>query len=117
MSITISYNKHNDTHYAYETTYEWDEEKQKKVQRRRCIGHLDKVTGEIVPNVPRGQTRPVLSKTEMDLTALTASMYRIEKILIALAKNFQRMSDDINQIESKARKQWPELNESEGDIS
>lgn len=30
MSITKSYNKQLDTYYAYETTYEWSDEKQKK---------------------------------------------------------------------------------------
>jgi hypothetical protein len=28
MSITRSLNKHNGIYYAYETTYEWNEEKQ-----------------------------------------------------------------------------------------
>ena len=57
MSITRSYNKHTNTFYAYETTYEWSEEKQKKVQRKKCIGKYDPVTDEIIPNGKRG--RPV----------------------------------------------------------
>ena len=57
MSITHSYNKYTDTYYAYDTTYEWSEELQKKVQHKRCIGKYDPETGEIVPNGKRG--RPV----------------------------------------------------------
>ena len=55
MSITRSYNKHTDTYYAYDTTYEWDEKLQKKVQRKKCIGKYDPVTGNIIPNGKRGR--------------------------------------------------------------
>lgn len=57
MSINVSYNKRMGIHYVYEITYEWDEEKQKKVTRKHCIGHLDPVTGEIKPNGRRGRHR------------------------------------------------------------
>ena len=50
MSITKSYNKHTGIYYAYETTYEWSDEKQKKVQHKRCIGQFDPETGEVIPN-------------------------------------------------------------------
>ena len=50
MSIIKSYNNRTKTYYAYETSYEWDEEKQKKVQRKRCIGQFDPKTGEVIPN-------------------------------------------------------------------
>ena len=55
MSISKSYNKKTGVHYAYETTYEWSEELQKKVQRRHCIGQFDPDTGEIVPNKKVGR--------------------------------------------------------------
>ena len=38
MSVTKSFNKHNNTYYAYDTRYVWDEERQKKIQQKRCIG-------------------------------------------------------------------------------
>ena len=57
MSITKSYNKQNDTYYAYETEYVYDEAKQRKVQKRRCIGKYDPGTKEIIPTAKRG--RPV----------------------------------------------------------
>lgn len=59
MSITKSYNKKTNTMYAYETLYVWDEDKQKKVQKRRCIGKIDPATGKIIPNLNRG--RPSLN--------------------------------------------------------
>lgn len=55
MSITRSYNKHTDTYYAYDTTYEWNEQAQKKVQRKKCIGKYDPTTGEIIPTGKRGR--------------------------------------------------------------
>ena len=55
MSISKSYNKKTGVHYAYETTYEWSEELQKKVQRRHCIGQFDPETGEIIPNKKVGR--------------------------------------------------------------
>lgn len=55
MSISKSYNKKTGVHYAYETTYEWDEKLQKKIQRRHCIGQFDPDTGEIVPNKKVGR--------------------------------------------------------------
>lgn len=61
MSITKSYNKKTNTYYAYETTYEWSDEKQKKVQRKRCVGKFDPTTGAIVPNGKVG--RPCLHNT------------------------------------------------------
>lgn len=57
MSITRSYNKHTGRYYAYETSYEWDETKQKNVQKKRCIGQYDPVTDEIIPNGKRGRPR------------------------------------------------------------
>lgn len=55
MGITRSFNKNNGVYYAYETTYEWSEEKQRKVQRKRCIGQFVPGTDEIIPNGPRGK--------------------------------------------------------------
>lgn len=62
MSITKSYNKHTGTYYAYETTYEWSDEKKKKVQVKKCIGKFDPVTGEVIPNGKVG--RPSIEKTK-----------------------------------------------------
>ena len=63
MSITKSYNKQTGIYYAYETTYEWSDEKQKKVQHKRCIGQFDPETGEVVPNGKVG--RPGLANPKL----------------------------------------------------
>ena len=68
MSITRSYNKHTDTYYAYDTTYVWSEEHQKKIQKKVCIGQFDK-EGNIIPNAKRGRpSREELSSIKSDST-------------------------------------------------
>ena len=58
MSISKAYNHKTGIYYAYETTYQWSEEQQKNVAVRKCIGHFDMNTGEIIPNGQRGR-KPV----------------------------------------------------------
>ncbi len=54
MSYSKSYNRQNDTTYIYEVIENyWDKEAKKPRSRRRLIGKIDPVTGEIVPTRPR----------------------------------------------------------------
>ena len=71
MSITKSYNHQTNTTYAYETSYEWSDAKQKKVQKKRCIGQFDPATGEIIPNGRRGRPSgsTYTARTEVPVTA------------------------------------------------
>ena len=55
MTITKSYNRHTNTWYAYDTTYVFDETKNKKVQKRKCIGKYDPVTDCIIETGRRGR--------------------------------------------------------------
>lgn len=109
MSITRSYNKHTDTYYAYDTTYEWDEKAQKKVQRKKCIGKYDPLTGEIIPTGKRG--RPLKQAVPQDvqnernddvprlddiLSKANDLSARIDAIDVLLAK----ASEDLRQLRS-----------------
>ena len=109
MSITRSYNKHTDTYYAYDTTYEWDEKAQKKVQRKKCIGKYDPLTGEIIPTGKRG--RPLKQALPQDvrnernddvprlddiLSKANDLSARIDAIDVLLAK----ASEDLRQLRS-----------------
>ncbi|MBE6528534.1 MAG: hypothetical protein E7Z64_05155 [Thermoplasmata archaeon] len=49
-SIVYLKNPKSNTVYAYLNESVWDPEKKKTVYKRRCIGHVDPETGEIVPN-------------------------------------------------------------------
>ena len=74
MSITRSYNRHTNTYYAYDTTYEWDEKAQKKVQRRRCIGKYDPDTGEIIPTERRGRPAKYIETEHIENTAGSSAL-------------------------------------------
>lgn len=112
MSITKSYNKYTDTYYAYETTYEWDEKRQKKVQRKRCIGQFDPETGEVIPNGKVGRpsvpvrvpekTQPgearVLPDCSAELSGLKDRCEKIEYMMSALSSEIRDLKDEINRI-------------------
>lgn len=59
MYQSRSYNKRMNVWYVYEVEYVWDEFKQKKVQKRRCIGKIDPATDQVIPNGKRGPARIV----------------------------------------------------------
>jgi hypothetical protein len=59
-TIVYQTNKKTGVTYAYESTSYWDKEKQQSRAKRTCIGRLDPVTKQIVPNRPR--KKPVVSE-------------------------------------------------------
>ncbi len=110
MSITKSYNKHTNTYYAYETTYEWDDTKQKKVQRKHCIGQFDPDTGEIIPNgkvgrpgraaktsAGKSQAIPMeKNEQEVGVEVLASRLSKIEETLLMLSKEIHSMREEID---------------------
>lgn len=62
-SIVLLKNKKSGKIYAYVNEKVHDAEKGKDVYKRRCIGHLDPFTGEIMPNRDRRE-RPPLELTD-----------------------------------------------------
>jgi hypothetical protein len=117
MSITRSLNKHNGIYYAYETTYEWNEEKQKKVQKKRCIGQFVPGTDEIIPNGPRGKKpqggTPVFKQTPVDsvipnnanvvseMEEIRTTLKAFEKSLADLSAATRKLADQLDACVSK----------------
>lgn len=110
MGITTSYNRHTGVRYAYDTTYETDEGTGKKVQRRRCIGHIDPETGEIVPNGRRGRPRvtdgtsmpkasKILDTTDPTETSGKTSEARLEQ----LAAELETIALKCDELSARAR--------------
>ena len=108
MSISKSYNKKTGVHYAYETTYEWSEELQKKVQRRHCIGQFDPDTGEIVPNKKAGRpsvkaspkqkkqaATGTTSATSTNKKQLVSRLKKVESKLSALSSEIATLNNEI----------------------
>lgn len=117
MSITKSYNKQTDTYYAYETTYEWSDEKQKKVQRKRCIGKFDPDTGKVIPNgkvgrpslsrLPRTSAKSDTPRNELldispdDIKKLTARLNKIEEALQALSVEIHDLCVEVESLPAR----------------
>ena len=117
MSITKSYNKQTDTYYAYETTYEWSDEKQKKVQRKRCIGKFDPDTGKVIPNgkggrpslsrLPRTSAKSDTPRNELldispdDIKKLTARLNKIEEALQALSVEIHDLRVEVESLPAR----------------
>ena len=117
MSITKSYNKQTYTYYAYETTYEWSDEKQKKVQRKRCIGKFDPDTGKVIPNgkvgrpslsrLPRTSAKSDTPRNELldispdDIKKLTARLNKIEEALQALSVEIHDLRVEVESLPAR----------------
>ena len=107
MSITRSYNKYTNTYYAYDTTYEWDEKAQKKVQRKKCIGKYDPLTGEIIPTGKRG--RPLKQAVPQDVrNERNADVLRLDDIL-SKANDLSARIDAMDALLSKASEDLRQL--------
>lgn len=52
-----SYNQKTKTEYVYETSVYFDDEQQKRIQKRRVIGKIDPATGQRVPTGSVGRPR------------------------------------------------------------
>ena len=57
--IVKSYDKKTGTTYIYRSESFWDTEKKRPSSRRKCIGKLDPITGQVVPTGKRGRPRKV----------------------------------------------------------
>ena len=107
MSITKSYNKHTDTYYAYDTTYIWSEEHQKKIQKKVCIGKYDEA-GNIIPNAKRGRPprKVPASIKEADSTNLSHRINDVEEInqtVTEILADIHQIEKSLNDLSSKSR--------------
>ena len=105
MSITKSYNKQTDTYYAYETTYEWSDEKQKKVQHKHCIGQYDPDTWEIIPNgkvgrpsKPKSQVKSTKRDVQKAQSLQQDDCLRISSKIESIEDRLQSLLDDIHDL-------------------
>jgi hypothetical protein len=104
MSITKSYNKHTNTWYVYDTTYVFDETKNKKVQKRKCIGKYDPVTDSVIDTGSRGRPQKVLESLPVpvsksvvssspDVEAVLKKIASIEKVVAELQSEVTELKD------------------------
>lgn len=109
MSITKSYNRKTNTYYAYETTYEWDDSKQRKVQKKRCVGQFDPKTGKVVPNGRVGRPSIAdISKTESpertgkkEASSMDMDQTRLQEKLAAMENRLRKLSGEARNLSSE----------------
>lgn len=106
MTITKSYNKHTNTWYAYDTTYVFDETKQKKVQKRKCIGKYDPETDSIIETGRRGRPQKIIEDKKpkssnsvvssfIDVDAALKKIATIEKVIAELQSEVRELKDSL----------------------
>ena len=66
MAIVKQYHKDTDTTYVYESTSYWDAEKGQSRSKRKVIGKVDPVTGEVIPTGGRGRKKKDPDPTPAD---------------------------------------------------
>lgn len=115
MAVSYSYNAKTGVRYAYETTYEFDEAKGRKVQRRKCIGHFDEETGEIVPNGRRGRPRAEAETTDtrqvesvragapLNADEILGRCEELARSLDAIAAEAQRLAAELRSFEASQK--------------
>jgi hypothetical protein len=112
MAIIKQYHKDTDTTYVYDSVSYWDAEKGQSRSKRKLLGKLDPITGEIIPTGQRGRKKkecPVEDpeQVEAKVTAVTAGY--LEKIqqqeltirqqqaqITELSKRIAQMEDTIS---------------------
>ena len=104
MSITKSFNRHTNTWYAYETSYVWDETKQKKVQKRRCVGKVDPATGQIVETGRRGRPRLTPEELTARLSAPTPELDTVLERLSAVERQIADLKSGMGTIAEALRR-------------
>lgn len=94
MAIIKQYHKDTDTTYVYESTSYWDAEKQQSRSKRKLLGKVDPVTGEIIPTGTRGRKKketPDTSAAETE-TLQDEKNLLIQELTISLSQKNQQIS-------------------------
>lgn len=119
MAIIKQYHKDTDTTYVFESQSYWVPELGQSRSKRKLLGKLDPVTGEIVPCGKRGRKKKdpengeeqvsageftklqgLYEQSQKEVTQLRLSLSETEKELNELRKRNQQMENTIRQIRS-----------------
>ncbi|MBQ9032663.1 MAG: hypothetical protein IJ106_14645 [Parasporobacterium sp.] len=94
MAIIRQYHKDTDTTYVYESISYWDAEKQQSRSKRKLLGKVDPLTGEIIPTGKRGRKKKEAAPAEQDPSALdlAARDGRIRELTLLLAQKEEELA-------------------------
>ena len=122
MSIVKYFNKKTGVTYVYESESYWDKEKKQPRNRRKMIGKIDPVTGEIVPAGRKGRPkkekdpdtesrelaelqnqlnacREELRKTQLQLDLQNMKVKKLEALLKAAGEEAEKLLSTLNRAE------------------
>ena len=108
MAIIRQYHKDTDTTYVYESESYWDEEKKQSRSKRRLIGKVDPVTGEIIPTGKRGRKGKEKDETQVSadleeagkkIRELSLELNGCKARVTELSAENQRLRELISQME------------------
>lgn len=91
MAIVKQYHKDTDTTYVYESTSYWDAEKGQSRSKRKVIGKLDPVTGEIIPTGGRGRKKKLPDPAQAEAAA-SKEIIRLNEQIASLQKEKTELS-------------------------
>lgn len=103
MARIKQYNRATDTVYVFESESYWDPEKKQSRSRRRCIGKIDKETGELVPTGGRGRKKkPAPVRIELsgeeelknEVARLKEDLEEKDRQLTALRQRIRRLEEE-----------------------
>ena len=94
MAIIHQFDKRSGITYAYESFSYWDKEKKMTRAKRKLIGRVDPVSGEIVPTDGRGRKAKSEKKDEQDF----------EKLYLQLQKKCEAQSILIESLQTQLKK-------------
>lgn len=102
MAIIHQYDKRSGLTYAYESHSYWDKEKRMTRAKRKLIGRVDPVTGEIVPT--DGRHRKTKEKKEAEKVVDYEALYtRAQKQIESQDVLIKSLRDKIAKLESQMK--------------
>lgn len=121
MSIIKRYNKANNTVYVYESESYWDKENQKSRSKRKLIGKVDPVTGEIVPTGKPGRKRKteetyreMYERCSAELKICKARLDGKEEVIADFQRRITEAEHEIKKLRSAIKKAQKSLTQTGG---
>lgn len=103
MPYSKSYNKRTGTTYVYEVLEsKWSKEHQRCEQKRKLVGKIDPITGEVIPTGPRGrpkgsqQTASQADALEL-ANMLAQERQKTQQITKEMNKNIEKIEKHVNE--------------------
>jgi len=115
MAYIKQYHKDTDTTYVYESESYWDPEKKQARSRRKVVGKLDPVTGDIIPTGKRGRKKKEATVTEeangtaesrqlsLQYEDAKRTLDRQEQLILSQKEEIRNLKEKLTRAESQNR--------------